>query len=110
GIPDACDAQSRNSGQPEDRRLNVIARIKTGTILRQVQVRTNAILERLAHDSTAERGWIANVMTLQAALVEEGTRTAVLLLMGVVVFVLLIACANVAGIFLARYAGREIEF
>src|SRR6266478_1296874 len=108
--PDSFDAQSLGLTLREDRNLNVFARLKTGMTLREAQVQTNAILERLAHDSPADRGWVANVMTLQAALVEEGTRTAVLLLMGVVLFVLLIACANVAGIFLARYAGREIEF
>jgi predicted permease len=109
-ILDSFDAQSLGSAQREDRNLNVFARLKTDMTLREAQVETNAILERLAHDSPADRGWVANVMTLQAALVEEGTRTAVLLLMVVVVFVLLIACANVAGIFLARCAGRESEF
>jgi len=109
-IPDSFDAQSLGSARREDRNLYVFARLKTGMTVREAQVQTNAILERLAHDNPADRGWVANVMTLQAALVEENTRTAVLLLMGVVVFVLLIACANVAGIFLARYAGREIEF
>ncbi len=109
-IPDSFDAQTLGSAQREDRNLYVFARLKSGVTLREAQVQTNAILERLAHDSPVDRGWVANVMTLQAALVEEGTRTAVLLLMGVVVFVLLIACANVAGIFLARYAGREVEF
>src|SRR5438270_487544 len=58
-IPDSFDAQSLNSAQREDRRLNVFARLKTVTILRQVQVRTNAILERLAHDSPAETAWLA---------------------------------------------------
>src|SRR5205823_7780988 len=74
------------------------------------QAQTNAIIERLAHNSPTDKGWVANVLTLQDALVEEGTRIAVLLLMGLVVFVLLIACANVAGMFLARYAGRMTEF
>jgi len=109
-IPDSFDAQSLGSARREDRNLYVFARLKTGMTVREAKVQTNAILERLAHDNPADRGWVASVMTLQAALVEENTRTAVLLLMGVVVFVLLIACANVAGIFLARYAGREIEF
>src|SRR6266480_5209764 len=50
-IPDSFDAQSLGSSQRQDRNLNVFARLKAGMTLREAQVQTNAILERLAHDS-----------------------------------------------------------
>jgi len=109
-IPDSFDVQPLSSAQSEKRDLNIFARLRPDANLSDAQVQTNAIIKRLAHDSPTEKGWVANVLTLQDALVEEGARIAVLLLMGVVVFVLLIACANVAGMFLARYAGRAKEF
>jgi len=109
-IPDSFDARPLSSVQNEKRDLNIFARLRPGRTLRDAQVQTNAIIERLAHNGPTDKGWVAKVLTLQDALVEEGTRIAVLLLMGLVVFVLLIACANVAGMFLARYAGRVTEF
>jgi putative ABC transport system permease protein len=109
-IPDTFDVQQLSSTQNEKRDLNIFARLRSGTNLRDAQVQANAIIKRLAHNSPTDKGWVANVLTLQDALVEDSPRTAVLLLMGVVVFVLLIACANVAGMFLARYAGRMMEF
>ena len=108
-IPDSFDVRPLSSAQNEQRNLNIFARLRPGRTLREAQVQTNAILERLAHSSPTDKGWVANVLTLQDALVEEGTRIAVLLLMGVVVFVLLIACANVAGMFLARYRSVEVH-
>jgi len=109
-IPDSFDVRPLSSAQSEKRDLNIFARLRPGQTLRHAQVQTNAIIERLARNSPTNKGWVANVLTLQDALIEEGTRIAVLLLMGLVVFVLLIACANVAGMFLARYAGRMTEF
>jgi putative ABC transport system permease protein len=109
-ISDSYVAQSLSPAQSEKRDLNVFARLRAGTTPRDAQVQTNAIIERLAQDNLAENGWSTNVLTLRAALIEDGTRTTVLLLMGVVVFVLLIACANVAGMFLARHANRVTEF
>ena len=90
-IPDSFDARPLSSAQSEKRDLNIFARLRPGQTLRDAQAQTNAIIERLAHNSPTDKGWVANVLTLQDALVEEGTRIAVLLLMGVVVFVLLIA-------------------
>jgi len=109
-IPDSFDAQPLSSAQSEKRDLNIFGRLRAGATLRDAQVQTNATIQRLAHDTSADKGWFAHVLTLQDALVEEGTRIAVLLLTAAVVFVLVIACANVAGMFLARYAGREMEF
>ena|SRR5690348_3723828 len=109
-IPGSFNAQPLNSGHSETRDLNIFGRLGTGATLRNAQVQTDTIIQRLAHDTPAEKGWVAHVLTLQDALVGEGTRIEVLLLAAVVVFVLLIACANVAGMFLARHAGREMEF
>ena len=50
-IPDSFAALSLGSAQREDRNVNVFARLKTGMTLREAQVQTNAILERLVHDS-----------------------------------------------------------
>jgi len=109
-IPDSFNAQPLGSGQGENRDVDIFGRLSADATLRDAEVQTNAIIGRLGRDDPAEKGWVAHVMTLQDALVKEGTRIEIFLLTGVVVFVLLIACANVAGMFLARDAGREMEF
>jgi len=57
-----------------------------------------------------EKGWGAGVRTLPDFLVYAfGIRNALAILMTTVGFVLMIACANVAGLLLARSAGRRKE-
>ncbi len=109
-IPASFDAQSLRPKERQNRNINVLARLKKGVSVREARAQTGAILQRLAQNDFDERNWIAEVMHLREALVDENTRTSILLLMVVVGFVLLIACANVAGIFLARSAARQNEF
>lgn len=95
----------------ENRYLNVYGRLKPGVTVRQAQAEMASIARRLAQaHPKSDKGWGVTVLTLQAFLVRYrnlGPPLAILLL--TVVFVLLIACANIAGLLLARGAARGHE-
>lgn len=88
----------------------VIGRLKAGVTLAQTQTEMNLIAERLAQaypDSNKDLG--VNVVPFQLQLTGRNVRLALWVLFGAVVFVLLIACTNVANLMLARSLARERE-
>ncbi len=90
--------------------FNAVARLKPGISLQQAQQEMDSISVRSNRDYPLfEAGKSANVVRLPAELVHPGTRTALWMLFGAVLFLLLIACANVATLLLARQGSRERE-
>ena len=105
-VPLDLDFAAQNRGSHF---LGVIGRLKDGVSLEKATADMTGIAARLAKqypDSNAE--WTVLLMRLRDAAVEE-IRPALILLLVTVGFVLLIACANVANILLARMAARERE-
>jgi putative ABC transport system permease protein len=91
--------------------LNVVARMKPGVSIRQAQAEMDSIasdVRRQFLTDTEESSWGLLLTPLDEFVVGK-IRTALWILLGAVLFVLLIACANVANLTLARSAVRQRE-
>jgi len=87
----------------------VISRLKKGVDIRQAQAELSAICTRLEQlYPEDDKGWGAVIQPLREELVGD-VRPALLVLLGAVAFVLLIACANVANLVLAKTLARRKE-
>jgi predicted permease len=87
----------------------VVARLRKGTDLGAAKTEMTLISRRLEQAYPEDdKGWGATVVPLHEGLVED-IRPALLVLLGSVAFVLMIACANVANLVLARTVSRRKE-
>jgi predicted permease len=90
--------------------LDVWGRLKPGVTVEQAQAELAVISARLAQEYPAtHRGWKPWVRTNAEIRARGGLREALWILAGAVTCVLLIACANVANLLLARAASRQRE-
>jgi putative ABC transport system permease protein len=91
------------------RYLEAIARLKPGVSVAEAEAQLKTIAAALAIETPQRNtNWTAQVRALHDELSGE-YRRALLILAGAVAFVLLIACANVANLLLARGAARQRE-
>lgn len=90
--------------------LSASARLKPGVTLRQARAEMSVIGQRLASAyPDSNKDWGVAVDPLADVLIPPGLHTAVTVLFGATLFVLLIGCANLANLALARGLSRQGE-
>lgn len=103
---------SRPQGEPPrtQRWLACFGVLKPETTLAQAQQELDALARRLGeqHPDT-NRGWGIRAMSFRDSVVDRGTRVVLGTLLGAVLAVLLIGCANLANLILARGVARQRE-
>ncbi len=97
----------------QEKRLNhqtvAVARLKPGVTLAQAQSEVNAVSHRVGQQFPEVKDWGVALSTFSQWIIGDQLRTVLIVLLSSVMFVLLIACANMANLLLARAAGRQQE-
>ena len=107
-LPLVLDASDVRPGQRGAHYLNAIGRLKPGISRAQAEADLAAIEQRIALEHPQVQGWGIWVQPVLDSMVGEYRRP-LWLLLGAVGFVLLIACANISNLLLARAASRRGE-
>ena len=96
-----------------EKRLNhlivVIGRMKPGITIDQAQAEMDAVARGVGEQFPEVRDWGIHLQSMYDYIVPADLRTALVVLLGAVVLVLLIASANVANLLLSRAASRQKE-
>jgi putative ABC transport system permease protein len=90
--------------------FNIVGELKSGVTLIQGQQELDAIMQRIHQIDPKETEGLAFKASLYQQLLTGDVRPVFLALLGALALVLLIACANVANLLIARCLGRKQEF